>query len=290
MQLPTSDRVSIHRHDSVLGQWTVALCQPPPQLQGIVAQLWYGEGQVSYARDRILPSGQSQLLINLGPVQYRVRPGPPEQRIAFRDIWYAGLHQGPIDTEAPHGSALLGVAFSAHGGFPWLQADQSQHCDHIIALADALGDGVLALRQRLLDNADIVRRFELVESWLQARLDPRAAVHPAVRWSVERIASRGGQIGVVELASQTGYTRKHLNALFQRQVGMGPKALARVHRFNAAIARLQGLDEVPWASLAQLCGYYDQSHLVRDFRSFSGYAPAEFLRHGRPDGSSVVVQ
>lgn len=289
MASSTAARVSIHRHQSALGCWTVAVCQPDPRLAGIVAAMWFGEGSVSYARDRILPSGQSQLLINLGPPQYRIEAGPPERRIPFRDIWYSGLHQGPIDTEAPHGNALLGVAFTACGGYPWLGHDLSGLADRIIALADALGDSVLALRQRLLDTPDIAQRFELVERWLIARLNPRAVVHPAVRWAVDRIAASGGHVSVDALARQTGYTRKHLALLFQRQVGFGPKALARVHRFKSALALLGAADEVPWATLAAQCGYYDQSHLVRDFRAFSGYAPSEFLRRGRPDGGSVVV-
>jgi AraC-like DNA-binding protein len=290
MTYPIASRVSVHRHNSPLGQWTVAVCQPAPALAGIVSTMWFGEGQISYTRDRILPSGQSQLLINLGPTQYRIEPGPPERRIPFRDIWYSGLHQGPIDTEIPFGSALLGVAFNAHGGYPWLGEDLSLLADRIIALADALGDGVLALRERLLDCADVVARFELVERWLQARLRPHAMVHPAVRWAVDRIAASAGQVSVDELARQTGYTRKHLNALFQRQVGFGPKALARVHRFTSALALLGRHREVPWTELALHCGYYDQSHLVHDFRRFSGYAPGEFLRHDRPDSGSVVVR
>lgn len=290
MPNPIANRVSVHRHDSPLGRWTVAVCEPAPDLAALVASMWFGEGEISYTRDRILPSGQSQLLINLGPTQYRIVEGPPEQRIPFRDIWYSGLHQGPIDTEVPHGSALLGVAFSAHGSYPWLGGDLSGLADRIIALSDALGDGVLALRERLLNCSDIVARFGMVEHWLRARLRCGASVHPAVRWTVDRIAARAGRIGVDELACQTGYTRKHLNTLLQRQVGLGAKALARVQRFKGALTLLGEVDEVPWAELALHCGYYDQSHLVRDFRSFSGYAPGEFLRHARPDSGSVVVR
>lgn len=290
MSHPIASRVSVHHHDSALGQWSVATCRPPPELAGIVSAMWFGEGRISYARDRILPSGQSQLLINLGPTQYRIEPGPPERRIPFRDIWYSGLHQGPIDTEAPDGSALLGVAFDALGAFPWLGEQVSGLADRIIALADALGDGVLALRERLIDCQDIVSRFELVEHWLRARLRGDAVVHPAVRWAVERIAASNGQVGVDQLARQTGYTRKHLNSLFQRQIGFGPKALARVHRFKSALTLLGTRFEVPWTELALHCGYYDQSHLVHDFRSFSGYAPGEFLRRDRPDSGSVVVR
>jgi|CXWL01.1.fsa_nt_gi AraC-like DNA-binding protein len=283
-------RLQIAIHDSPLGRWTVAVWRPAPRLDELVATMWFGEGQVSYARDRILPSAQSQLLINLGPPQYRIEPGPPERRVPFRDIWYSALHQGPIDTEAPHGSALLGVAFKATGAFPWLGQELAGLGDRIIALADALGDGVLRLRERLLECRDVAMRFELVEAWLLARLHPRCSIHPAVRWAVTRIADSGGQVDVATLARLTGYTRKHLSELFERQIGLSPKALARVHRFKDAMTLLAARTEVPWSQLAAQCGYYDQSHLVRDFRAFSGYAPGELLKRDRPDGGSVVVR
>jgi AraC-like DNA-binding protein len=285
-----SSRLQTFEHHSPIGRWSVTVCRPEPQLADLVATMWFGEGHVAYQRDRILPSGQSQLLINLGPPQYRIEPGPPERRVPFVDVWYSGLHQGPIDTEAPHGNALLGVGFSARGTYPWLGQPLDGLADRIIALADALGDGVLALRERLLNTPDIPKRFELVERWLVARLSPRRAVHPAVRWAVDRIAASGGRIPIATLAIETGYTRKHLAGLFVNQVGMTPKALCRVHRFRGALALLNGARQVPWAELADQCGYYDQAHLTHEFRAFSGFTPAELVRQTRPDSQSVVVR
>jgi len=152
-------RTQTFTHSSPIGQWSVSVWRTDPRLAEIVTSMWFGEGQVSYQRDRILPSGQSQLLINLGPPQYRIEPGPPEVRVPFVDVWYSGLHQGPIDTEAPHGNALLGVAFSARGTFPWLGARMNDFSDRIIALADALGDGALRLRERLLNTPSLEARF-----------------------------------------------------------------------------------------------------------------------------------
>jgi AraC-like DNA-binding protein len=285
-------RLQVFRHDTPLGCWSVAVWQPAAQLAGVVATMWFGEGAVSYQRDRILPSGQSQLLINLGPTQYRIEPGPPEVRVPFHDLWYSALHQGPIDTEAPHGSALLGVAFASAGSFPWLGLPQHLLADRVGPLADQLGDGVLALREQLLNTPDLAARFLCVEAWIQRRIEAqrRGGIHPAVRWAVARIAASGGQVAVEDLARQTGYTRKHLNQLFLTQVGLSAKALARVQRFRNALQLLGSNETVPWTELAALCGYYDQSHLVRDFRAFSGFAPAQFLRQGRPDAGSVVVR
>jgi AraC-like DNA-binding protein len=283
-------RIRTFEHDSPLGRWRVSTWQPDPRLGTLVAAMWFGEGQVRYARDRILPSGQSQLLINLGPTQYRVEPGPPERRVPFRDVWYSGLHETPIDTEAPHGNALLGVAFVPAGAWPWLGAGQRDFAGQVLPLADALGDGVLALHARLLDTPDLVARFELVEAWLISRLSPRRVVHPAVRWAIDRIEASAGQEPVGKLARETGFTRKHLTHLFLREVGLTPKELARVHRFRAALALLGDADAVPWAAIAAQCGYYDQSHLTRDFHAFCGFTPADFARHARPDAVSVVVR
>jgi AraC-like DNA-binding protein len=269
----------------------VSVWQPDPRLTDMVATMWFGEGKVAYQRDRILPSGQSQLLINLGPAQYRIEPGPPEKRVPFIDIWYSGLHHGPIDTEAPHGNALLGVAFNARGTFPWLRERMDGFSDRIIGLADAIGDGALALRERLLNTPALEQRFQVVERWLLSRVRATTLVHPAVRWAVDQLAASGGRVAIADLATQTGFTRKHLGNLFQHQVGLSPKALARVHRFRGALDmlnRANGL--VPWAELAEQCGFYDQSHLINEFRRFSGFSPTELARRDRPDTGSVVIR
>ena len=284
-------RLQTFTHSSPIGHWSVSVWQPDPRLAEIIASMWFGEGKVAYQRDRILPSGQSQLLINLGPPQYRIEPGPPEVRVPFNDVWYSGLHQGPIDTEAPHGNALLGVAFTARGVFPWLGERMDGLSDRIIALADAVGDGALALRERLLNTPSLPARFKLVERWLLSRLRPRSIVHPAVRWAVDRIAASGGRVPIEELALQTGFTRKHLGNLFQQQVGLSPKSLARVHRFRGALDMLNRAEgEVPWAALAGQCGFYDQSHLIHEFRRFTGLSPVELARRDRPDPGSVVLR
>ena len=147
------------------------------------------------------------------------------------------------------------------------------------------------LRERLLNTASLEARFKCVERWLLARLKPRSIVHPAVRWAVDRIAASGGRIAIEDLATQTGFTRKHLGNLFQQQVGLSPKSLARIHRFRGALALLStGDGQVPWAELAEQCGYYDQSHLINEFRRFTGFSPVELARRDRPDSGSVVLR
>jgi len=77
--------------------------------------------------------------------------------------------------------------------------------------------------------------------------------------------------------------------LFLREVGLTPKRLARIYRFHAALRGLQATTTLDWAQLALDCGYYDQSHLSRDFREFTGRSPEEVLKIPRPDDYTLVV-
>jgi transcriptional regulator GlxA family with amidase domain len=134
-------------------------------------------------------------------------------------------------------------------------------------------------------------RFKVVERWLLARLKPRAIVHPAVRWAVDRIAATGGRVSIESLAAEAGFSQKHLGNLFRQQVGLRPKSLARVHRFRGALYLVnRSSGEVPWIALAEQCGFYDQSHLINEFRRFTGFSPTELARRDRPDTGSVVLR
>jgi AraC-like DNA-binding protein len=278
------------RHDSPLGQWCVEMRPPRADLAGLVELLWYGEGRVNYLRDRILPSGGAYLLINLGPTQYRVDAGPPERRVAFDDVWYSGPHTVPIDTEAPHGNALLGVSLRPSGTHGWAHARADALADRTLSLSDVVGDAGHRLRERLFDCRDSATRFGVVEDWLAARLRPRSGTHAAVSWALARLTASSGQLPIERLAREVGFTRKHLAALFGEQVGLAPKAFARVQRFRSALALLDGREAVPWSDLAARCGYFDQAHLSRDFRAFCGFSPGEFLRHARADSNSIVLR
>lgn len=76
---------------------------------------------------------------------------------------------------------------------------------------------------------------------------------------------------------------------FREQIGLTPKAYANIVRFNRALELARG-PKATWAEIALDCGYYDQSHLVRDFQRFAGRAPATLLCDARPDAASIVIE
>lgn len=119
------------------------------------------------------------------------------------------------------------------------------------------------------------QRFDLVEAMLGARLEAADLPPADVDWAWRRLVASRGDLRIAELAAELGCSRKHLAARFREHVGLPPKLFARVLRFRHA----SDLLSAPGTSLAQLaavCGYYDQAHLDRDFRDFTGTTPTAY--------------
>jgi transcriptional regulator GlxA family with amidase domain len=91
-----------------------------------------------------------------------------------------------------------------------------------------------------------------------------------------RIVESGGRVSVDRLATGAGISSRQLERRFLREIGIGPKLLGRIVRFQQVFRAVERLDSA-WASIAVECGYYDQAHLIRDFNQFAGQTPAVLL-------------
>jgi AraC-like DNA-binding protein len=289
LQTVAAQALRVVRHDSPLGQWSITTLTPHPFLGSAVRFIWHAAGRVAYSRDRILPGPRSYLLFNLGPPQYLIEAGPLQRRVVFNDVWYCGITERPIDTAAPHGSDIVGVELTPTGAallFPW---PLSELANHVSTLVDLIGHEAVALRERLLDCESTAGRLQLVHDWLLDRCMSGRQIHPLVYWATRRLAESAGTLRTNRLASEAGCSRKHLHALFSRDVGLAPGTLARMHRFQRALAEHRSMPARTWSDVAASCGYYDQAHLIRDFRLFAGLAPTALERLAVPDSASVVL-
>jgi AraC-like DNA-binding protein len=108
-----------------------------------------------------------------------------------------------------------------------------------------------------------------------ARAAARHASLAEVAWAWGRLRAAHGLVAIGALAAELGWSRKRIVARFRDEIGLPPKAAAKLLRFERARA-LAGT--LPWAELALECGYYDQSHLSSDFRAVTGRTPETFLQ------------
>lgn len=138
--------------------------------------------------------------------------------------------------------------------------------------AERLGD---ALWQPPLTTTD---RLRLIEAALRRRLADVALRPAAATRAVAVIEAAQGAIRVEDVAAALGVSRQHLALQFRQQVGLSPKLFARICRFRHASATLRAGADRDVAAVALDCGYFDQSHLIRDFRDFAGTTPETWRR------------
>ncbi|MFE9689935.1 helix-turn-helix domain-containing protein [Micromonospora sp. NPDC005806] len=159
---------------------------------------------------------------------------------------------------------------------------------------DRLGRWLDRLRDELAGLPDWPGRFARLDAALAARLALAGPVDRRMLRAWRLLDGSGGGVGVGALADEIGWSRRHLAVVFRREFGLPPKTVARLLRFQRAYATLgRELITAPaggaghietdgpgWAELAARCGYYDQSHLIREFREFAGATPAALAHPG----------
>jgi AraC-like DNA-binding protein len=140
------------------------------------------------------------------------------------------------------------------------------------------------LVERLRETPEWDSRFRMLETAVASRLIAAREPSNEVSWAWSEIERPGDGTTIGGIAEELGWGKKRLIARFREQIGVAPKTAARVVRFSRAVRALEDAQEPYWAAVALECGYYDQSHMVREFRDFAGMTPGEFVALRRDGG------
>jgi transcriptional regulator GlxA family with amidase domain len=188
----------------------------------------------------------------------------------------------------------MGVYFKSGGAYPFFgQATGELHGADVPLEALWGRSAANELRERLYAERTPEARFHTLEGLLLARIrlntqNARHTVarHPAVAFAVDALRASPRPGTIAQLVDQSGLSHRQFIAVFRREVGISPKRFYRLRRFLDAAHRAweaDRVDQLDWAAVALACGYFDQSHLVNDFREFAGVSPTTYLRLRDPD-------
>lgn len=246
--------------------------QASPLLAGLVSGMTgYRETSPGHFRQIEAASLTIPLVISFG-VPFAIGLGRSPGGNDHFGSFTAGLFAGPVTIDSFGASDCLQINFTPLGARRFFGLPMSELTDRMVGLDDALGAAGLELRERLADEPRWNRRFDLAEAFCSRRLAAREKPSGEVEWAFDRICATGGRARISSIAKSIGWSRKHLAMRFAADVGLGPKAVSRIVRFNRALAMSRiGIDG--WAGIAAECGYSDQAHLVREFCEFSGVSP-----------------
>ncbi|MGW7006857.1 helix-turn-helix domain-containing protein [Streptomyces sp. NPDC054933] len=244
----------------------------------------YRQAGIAPARHRGLPSPYLTLIVTLDDPL--VVAGHPDHRQApgvYASL-LGGLHRAPALITHPGRQSGVQVALSPLGARSLLGLPAGELAN-IDAPADAvLGRRIESLRAGMVEASDWQQRFALLDAWLTGLIRPDRAVPPEVARAWELLLRSGGAMSAAALADEVGWSGRHLASRFRTEIGLSPKAAARVVRFDRArrvigdLARRPGPGTDPTlAEIAVTYGYFDQAHLARDFRELAGCAPSRWL-------------
>lgn len=252
----------------------------------------YRQAGVAPAVHRGLPSPFLTVIFTLDePLEIIAHPDPGQPGGRY-DTLVGGLHTAPALITHDGRQSGIQIGMSPLGSRALLGVPAGELTSLDVEGADVLGPLAAQIQERLRDGADWPRRFEILNELLldRARAGADAAgtepgavpgISREVRYAWQALLRSGGRIGVAQLAADTGWSDRHLRARFRLEIGLTPKAAARVIRFDRARRRLVGRIRAGGApDLSELAadgGYYDQAHLDREFAALAGCAPTIWL-------------
>jgi AraC-like DNA-binding protein len=250
---------------------------PDPRLSGLVRPYCgYIERTQGPLERPELPHPNVTVILGFGPpVDF------PERGFAHT-AFVAGLDDAPVLTA--HGGEQSGVQL---GLSPLLAGmvfglPAAELTREVVRIDDVLGHDGRELCERLPAAPDWDARFRLVDRWLLRRLDAARPPHAGVAGAWSQLTASGGRTGIAALARDLGWSRRHLTERFRAEVGLPPKAYARILRFQRARELIAKGGRGTLGQIAIEAGYYDQAHLNRDFRELAGRPPTQlpFVQDG----------
>jgi AraC-like DNA-binding protein len=201
----------------------------------------------------------------------------PSRPWEHRTSFVAGLHQESVLTEHDGESYGMQVSLTPPGAHALLGIPMHELAGRTVALDAVVWKRANHLTEQLAGLDDWPQRFELLDSTLASRLADAQGPSAGVIWAWRRLSQAHGRVRIGALAAELGWSRKRLAVRFREEVGLSPKSLARLLRFERAKALLEREDPPDLARLALECGYYDQSHLGNEFRRITGTSPAAYV-------------
>jgi AraC-like DNA-binding protein len=261
--------------------------------------------------ERHLPLREVVIVLNFAAPHRIIDPSDPKRTTEHRNAWIVALQRRHQIHEAFGARDFMVIRFTPIGAQRLLGTPMDLLTGRTLALEDVDSRFSRLLTSHAEATRDWATRFDIVENIIAARLASAPSPPAGLLHSWRRLQGAPNHVDLARLPEELGCSRRHLIAQFRKYFGMAPKMIARISRFHLALAavhRLGRRDPLPrtegkpyldcqadetvrtatqttmrWADLALGCGYYDQSHFINEFKSFSGVSPLEFLRLTRHD-------
>jgi AraC-like DNA-binding protein len=231
--------------------------------------------------DTVFPSGDPEMIFNLGEGTWSAE-GKTNPLI---ELW--GQITKPLAIHSTGRHTMLGIKFYPHSAAYFLKDTIGEFNDQVADLGELLGRPVKQLHAQLLATAETAKGIALLETFLLQRLminEKRILRIDRVGHILKSMASDPTDpagVKINAIASRHGITSRYLNKLIYQHTGLTPISFNKIKRFQFSLKLIAKHDQ-PLTAIAYDCGYFDQSHFIKEFKTFTGLTPSAYLKSISP--------
>lgn len=272
------------------------MVRPAPSLRSVIDHyVGYRYEGFDPGLHRGLPSPRMTFVISLGaPVEMLELPDPA-QRPTSMTAFVSGLAASPALLAHDGNQFGIAVELTPLGTRDLFGIPASALADLVVDLSDVMGPTARQLVDRLRAASDWPARFAILDEMLVRSMRRPPTPRPEVVHAWDCLVASEGAIGVGDLADEVGWSRRHLTERFRAELGLAPKVMGRVLRFERSrnligVRAARDRDAIrTLADVAAVCGYYDQAHMTRDWNELAGCAPSVWIAEELPSVHDTMV-
>lgn len=260
--------------------------QPSNRLKALVKCFYSIEHEFDVVtNDRAYAMGCMEFMFNLSEGAFETGRGNQYNRTPKAELW--GQIIKPLDYRSLGKNKLLGVRFFPHTASLFMKEPVSLFNDGVSDVVDVAGKDSVELHERLFEAENLNDQLVLLEAFLISKLErysKKQQKFELVNDVIRELKREDFFENMESVAFRYGISSRYLQKLFLEYTGLTPKLYQKINRFQKSLL-LTGRKDESLTSIAYACGYFDQSHFVRDFKFFTETTPSAF----DPKGSSALL-
>lgn len=240
----------------------------------------YESGSDLAFEDTVFPSGCMEIIFNLGSGRWQTG----DEYVITPPVEFWGQIVKPLPVKSIGKNTMLGIRFYPHAAACFINDEIDQFNNQVVDLKDIAGTAVSQLHMQLLETTDSNNRIALIETFLLERLSAcgkKMNKIGVVNDIMNEIGREDFYENINGLALRYGITSRYLQKLFLQYTGLTPKLYTKINRFQNSLKLVSKKDR-SLTSIAYDCGYFDQSHFIREFKYFTGSTPSGYSQENSP--------
>ncbi len=263
---------------------------PSLPLSHFVEVMWLVKGKLPYSKDKILPDGSMELILNFGS-PYRVFPSaePPSGTLCKR-AWVTGNRDQALVIEPMAETNLMDFRLKPGAAHAFFKLPIHEMTGRVVELDALFGNRLELLKEKIFETPKPGIKFAILERFLINELGHNLSPDPILAYALDYLEAGRRESSIHTLAKELGYSQKQTARIFAKQVGMRPKVLQRIFRFQRLVHTLHSTKNVDWPRIALDMGYFDQAHMAKEMKYFTGLSPNAYLREKSPTLNFIHIE